>query len=329
MAMVDPFTPNAFSLTTLTHAINNLKYKPGRLGELGLFQEQGIATLDAAVEERDGVLSLLDIAPRGAPGKPAHGEARRIHTFRVPHIPQMATLLADEVQGVRAFGQESQAEALTTRLTERLTTLRANLDYTLESHRVAALMGNYYDANGTATSLFTTFSVSQQTHAMGFSSSSSSTARKKAAEVLELIESALDGVPFSGVRVLCSSGFWKILIEDKDAKETYLNTQMASSLRNDPRLAFDWNGFTWERYRGTSAVKLTDDCAYAVPEGIPGLFITRFAPANYTETVNTLGLPYYAKSEPMRMGKGYDIEAQSNPLNLCTRPASIIKLTVS
>jgi hypothetical protein len=329
MAMVDPFTPDAFSLTTLTAAINNLKYQPGRLGQLGLFNEQGINTLSAQIEEQDGVLSLVDIAPRGGPGQVVTGGSRKIHSFAIPHMPERASLMADEIQGVRAFGSESQAEMLTNRVNERLAMMRRNLEYTLESHRVAALMGNYYDVNGASTSLFTTFGVSQTTQSMALSSSATSKAREKATIVLEAIESALDGVPFSGVRVFCSSGFWKALIEDKDAKETYLNTQMAASLRNDPRLEFNWNGFTFERYRGTSSVKIADNVAYAVPEGVPNLFVTRFAPANYNETVNTVGLPIYAKGEQMKFGKGWELEAQSNALNLCTRPASIIKLTIS
>jgi hypothetical protein len=329
MPMVDPFTPNAFSLTSLTAAMNNLKYAPGRLGELGLFEEQGISTLDAAIEERDGVLSLVDIAPRGADGKPAGGESRKLHSFRIPHLPQRATIMADEVQGVRAFGSENQAEVLQTRINERLSTLRRNLDYTIEAHRIAAMMGSYYDVNGNATSLFTTFGVAQQTQGMALSSSASSKAREKAEIVLEKIEDALDGVPFSGVRVFCSLGFWKALLEDKDAKETVLNTMMAADLRRDPRLEINYNGFVFERYRGTSAVKITDDCAYAVPVGVPGLFLSRYAPANYVETVNTIGLPYYAKGEALKMNKGYEIEAQSNPLNLCTRPRAIIKLTIS
>jgi len=327
MSMVDPFKPNAFKLQTLTAAINSLKYAPGRLGELGLFEEAGISTLDAAIEERDGVLSIVDIAPRGAPGKPVHGESRRIQSFRVPHIPQQASILADEVQGVRAFGTDGQAEVLQAHINERLAIMRRNLDYTIESHRVAALMGNYLNANGDSVSLFTTFGVSQQTQAMGFSTSATSKTREIHQIILEKIESALDGVPFSGVRVICSPGFWKALIEDKDVKETYLNTMMAGSLRQDPRMEFQHMGFMFERYRGTSAVKITDDKAYAIPMGVPGLFLTRYAPANYVETVNTIGLPYYAKGEAMDFGKGWEMEAQSNALNLCTRPAAIIELS--
>jgi hypothetical protein len=327
--MVDPFTPSAFNLQTLTAAINNVKYAPGRLGALGLFNEQGISTLSASIEERDGVLELVDIVPRGGPGEVVGGESRKIHSFTIPHMPARATVMADEVQGVRLFGSENQAEVLQTRVNERLATMRRNLDYTLESHRVAALMGNYYDANGATQSLFTTFGVSQASQNMALSASATSKAREKATIILEKIEDALDGVPFSGVHVFCSSGFWKALLEDKDAKETYLNTQMAASLRNDPRLMFDWNGITWERYRGTSSVAITANKAYAVPMGVPNLFITRFAPANYNETVNTIGLPVYAKGEPMKFGKGWELEAQSNALNICTRPASVIELTVA
>jgi hypothetical protein len=64
-----------------------------------------------------------------------------------------------------------------------------------------------------------------------------------------------------------------------------------------------------------------------VPSGVSDLFVTNYAPADYMETVNTNGLPYYAKQEVMRMDKGVEIESQSNPISICTRPRSIIKLT--
>jgi len=330
MPMVDPLTPNAFSLQSLTAAINNLAYVPGRIGQLGWFDEAGISTLTALIEEQDGVISVVSPSPRNAPGQPLAADgARRIRPFAIPHLQQADAVYADEVQGVRAFGSENQGEVLQTRINEKLAQMRANIDYTMEYHRMLAVQGSYIDVNGDTKSLFTEFGVAQQTQSMALSASASSKAREKAYLVLEDIENALGGVPYSGVRVLCSPGFWKALIEDKDAKDTYLNTQMASSLRNDPRLAFDWNGLTWERYRGTSLTKITDDCAYAVPEGVQGLFLTRFAPANYIETVNTLGAPYYAKGVAMEMNKGWKLEAQSNPLNICTRPRAVIKLTIS
>ena len=321
---------DAFSLTTLTAVINNLPYRPMRIGQLGWFEEQGIAQTTCQIEQFNGTISLVNTAPRGAPGQVIVGDKRKLYTFGVPHVPAMGSINADELQDVRAFGVENGPDSVTAARDRLLTKLRQSLEYTLEKHRIGALRGLILDADGsTLQNLFTAFGVSQQTQPMNFSNSATSKTREQHTELMELIEQELGGTPFTGVRVLCSSGFWKALIEDKDVKETYLNTMMASALRQDPRLEFTHMGITYERYRGTSDVKITDNCAYAVPEGVPGLFITRYAPANYNETVNTLGLPLYAMAEPMDMNKGFEIEAQTNPLNLCTRPSAVIKLTIS
>ena len=324
MPMVDPFTPSAFTLTALTAAINNLPFQPQRLS--GMFEESGIATLSAAIDVNDGVLSVVDVAPRGGPGKIVTGDGRRAIPFLIPHLPERANILADEVQGVRAFGSDNLAEVLQTRLNERLAQMRRNIDYTMEYHRAQSLMGNYVNANGEATSLFTAFGVTQQTQAMGFHASNHSAARGKAFLAIKMVKAALGGIPWTGLTALCGDDFWSALLGDLDTNATYLNQVQAAELRGTPTNSFLAYGINWEWYSGTSTVNFGSD-AYLIPQGVPGLCITRFAPANYIETVNTIGLPYYSKSEPMDMGKGYEIEAQSNPLNLVTRPAAIVKLT--
>jgi hypothetical protein len=55
------------------------------------------------------------------------------------------------------------------------------------------------------------------------------------------------------------------------------------------------------------------------------LFRTVYAPADYIETVNTIGLPRYAKQYPMPNDKGISLEMQMNALNYCTRPRVLIK----
>jgi len=62
---------------------------------------------------------------------------------------------------------------------------------------------------------------------------------------------------------------------------------------------------------------------------VPNLFLTYYAPANYVETVNTIGLPVYAKQASMKFDKGIELETQSNPLNLCLRPTCLIRGTTS
>jgi hypothetical protein len=102
-------------------------------------------------------------------------------------------------------------------------------------------------------------------------------------------------------------------------------------MRQDVRSAFLFGGVLWEEYRGTvgGIDFITSGDAYLVPEGVPDLFVTHYGPADYVEAANTIGLPYYAKQELLQFGKGVDLEAQSNPISLCTRPRSVVKLTVA
>ena len=63
------------------------------------------------------------------------------------------------------------------------------------------------------------------------------------------------------------------------------------------------------------------DKAYFYPEGVEGLFEIYYAPADTFETVNTLGLPLYARSIPDRdRDEWVRLEIESNPLPICTRP---------
>jgi hypothetical protein len=318
---------NAFTLKTLTGAINNLPYSPKGISATGWFEEKRIATLDAALEERDGVLSLLGVKPRGGINNTMGESARRVRTFRVPHIPVSDAVNADEVQNVRAFGSDSQAEAITTRRDEKLQNMRNSIDYTMETHRVKAVKGTFVDANGTDVSLFTEFGVAQQTKAIGLHVTNSSSIRAKMFDVYKMIQGALLGVGYNGVRVMCGDDFWAALLADKDTMATYLNQAQAAELRGNPTDSFTAFGATWEWYRGTTDANMGSD-AYAVPTGVAGLFQTHFAPADYVETVNTLGMPYYAKAAPIKFDKGWELEAQSNPLNICTRPRAILKLTI-
>jgi virulence-associated protein VapD len=323
--MTDPFTPDAFSLNTLTAAINNLPFKPGRLGQLGLFHEQGITTLNASIEERDGVLNLVDVKPRGADAQLFEGANRKIHSFRVPHLPARAGIMADEVQGVRAFGSESTAETLQTRIDERLMSMRSSIEMTIEAHRLQAIQGKFYDANGVLNDVYQVFGVTPV--AINIDLTTQTTKIKKdAQDILESIEAALGGTPFTGVRVFCSSDFWKAFMSHDDVSKAYDRYLDGQFLRQDPRAAFDFGGIRWERYRGVGSVSIPAGTAFAVAEGVPELFITRFAPADYNETVNTNGLPIYSRGWPMEGNKGWTLEAQSNPLNLCTRPGAIVKL---
>ena len=71
------------------------------------------------------------------------------------------------------------------------------------------------------------------------------------------------------------------------------------------------------------------DKAYLYPTGVPNLFSTVFAPADYIETVNTMGKPRYVKQYQMANDKGIHMDVQMNALNFCTKPLALMRAKIT
>lgn len=329
MASLDIFNNDAFSVTSLTNAVNDLPHMPGRIGELGLFSEDGITSTTFMIESQGTTINLVPSAARGAPGDPVQGDKRKLIPFSTVHLPQRANILADEVQNVRAFGSESEIETVQNLVNKRLAKMRRNLDVTIEYQRMGAIKGQILDADGgTLLDLFTTFNVTQQSKSLVLGTATTDV-KRKLIEAKRLIEDALGGLMYRDLRVLCSPGFFDTLVGHAKVEGAYDRWMNGEFLRTDQRDGgFYFAGVYFEEYRGKvgSTDFIADGEAYMIPGGAPDLFVTNFAPADYMETVNTIGLPYYAKQEMLRMNKGVELESQSNPISICTRPRAVIKL---
>lgn len=335
--MLDIFNSNAFGVVPLTDAINKLKFVPGRIGQLGLFASSSISTTSVAIEERDGILTLVAPTPRGAPGTTITKNRRAVRQIAVPHFEINDSIMAEEVQGVRAFGSETEMEMVQTKVAERLQIHSQSLEATEEYARIGAVKGIVTYADATTVDLFSLFGVTQETE-IDFDLDNATPAegvlRKKVAGVVRQIAGILEGTPFSGVHAFCGDAFYDDLIAHKEVRETYKNQIAAGELRtgyvNPNGMSFgtfEFGGITWENYRGkvgsTNFVD-TDKC-HIFPLGVPGLFRTYYAPADYVETVNTLGRRLYTKQYEMPNGKGIHLDTQMNAMSICTRPKTLIK----
>lgn len=331
MPSMDIFNDDAFSLSSLTTAINEMPAVPTRIAELGLFEEDGITTTTVQIEKDGDTLALVPAGERGAPGVVVGGSKRQMIPFNTIHLPQLSTIRADEVQNIRAFGSETEVETVQNLVAKRQKKHRRALDATIEFHRVGAIRGQILDADGKTVlvDLYQTFGIKQKVIAMDLAKDDTHL-RTKCLDIHEAIEDALGAVTHTGVRVLCGRDFWKALNQNKSFEDTYLNSELAAALRGEPREAIEFGGCVFERYRGKvgDVGFIPDGEAFAVPEGVPDLNVTRFAPADHVDAVGTIGLPYYTSQELMKFGKGVEIESQSNPINLCTRPGAVIRLTM-
>lgn len=333
---IDIFKGDAFEVASLTTAIEKTPYEPGRISELKLFKEEPISTTTVSVEQRDNVIQIVPAAPRGSSGKPYANDKRKMIPFSTTHLPQRGAILADEVQNLRAFGKESDTELASAVMNRKLATMRRDMDVTHEWQRMGAIKGQVLDADGTTVllDLFSAFGVSQQSKIMALGTGTTNV-KQKIVEAKRLSANELGGLRSKGYLALCSSSFFDAFVGHDSVAKAFDRWQEGSFFRADQSAegdeGFPFVGVQWEEYKGAvgGTQFVEDGAAYLVPLGVSELFKTHYAPADYMETVNTLGLPYYAKRKMMDFDKGVDIEAQSNPLHMCTRPRTVIKLTIS
>lgn len=326
---MDIFNDDAFSVVSLTKAIEDTPFVPGRVGQLGIFSEEGVSTTSISIEKIGSTVSLVPAASRGSSGRPMGNDKRQMIPFTATHLPQRASILADEVQNLRAFGSESEVETAQRLVNRKLAKMRRDLDTTIEYQRIGAIKGSILDSDGTTEllNLHTAFGTSVTSHSLVLGTAGTKV-RNKVIEARRKMEAALGGLTYDGARALCSASFFDTLVGHSSVEAAFDRYMNGEFLREDQRGGFYFAGVFWEEYRGqVGATKfIADGEAWMVPEGVPDLFVTNYAPADYMETVNTLGQAYYAKQEPKDFGKGIDVETQSNPIHICTRPAVPVKL---
>jgi hypothetical protein len=323
-------------MTSLTSAINLLPNMYGRTEELKLFPQKSVHTRSIAVEERNGVLSLLPTQNPGAPSTYGSSDKRKLRSFTIPHIPHDDVVLPEEVQGIRAFGSETELQAMANVITDHLQSMRNRHAITLEHLRMGALKGIVLDADGSAlVNLYDEFGITPKVVSFALGTTTTDV-KKKCLEVLRHIEDNLRGEYMTSVRCLVSPEFFDALTSHKNVKEAYDRWQDGAAFRDDMRSGFTFGGITFEEYRGqatdpTGAVRkfIAEGEGHCFPIGTSESFVTYFAPADFNETVNTLGLPIYAKQCPRKFDRGTDLHTQSNPLPMCLRPGILVKVSAS
>lgn len=333
--MQNPFLSPAYNLASMTTAINRIPNMYGRVRGLGLFQNEGVTQRTVIVEEMNGVLNLLPTMPLGSPGTVGKVGKRNVRSFVIPHIPHDEVVLPEEVQGIRGFGLEEGHDPISTIMARKLAGMRGKHAITLEHLRMGALKGIVLDADATTLyNFYTEFGITQKT--VDFVLGTATTdVHGKCREVTRWIDDHLLGEVMSSVRCLVSQEFWDKFIKHDLVKDSYKYFQNngRNPMREDVKDGFEFMEIIWEEYRGVASDKdgnarrfIAANDGHAFPLGTVETFRTHFAPADFNETVNTIGQELYAKQEERKFGRGIDLHSQSNPLPICRRPDVLVRV---
>ncbi len=176
--------------------------------------------------------------------------------------------------------------------------------------------------------------------------------RAQVAATKRAIMAALRGELMTGFIGICADDFYDAFTTHPNVEKAFQYYQAnnqnlaedfsggsvqpdSSGLFNAVGRPFVYGGVAWLNYSGSvsdaaGVVQPMVDAgsAYVFPMGTD-IFRNWFAPADYLETVNTEGLPFYMKTKLMDYDKGIEVECQSNPLPICLKPKVIQKVTIA
>ena len=326
--------PTVFGCTEMTAAVNKLPALPVYFRRL--FEVKGVKTTTVSLDIRKGRIVLIgdserNTAPESLAGRGAKREWMRLSCA---HLAMSDTLAPEDLQDVRAFGS-TEPISVAEVYNDKMQQLKDNMTATMEFHRLGAIKGVVLDANGTTVlhDIFNTFGVTKKKMDISFPKTAADDANPILTSILNAkrhVEAAMGGTPFSHIECIIGSDAYDMLTSHVLVRkyfEDWLARKQDYGNNDYRKRGFTYGGLTFvERsdvVGGQTMVAAKKGHVYPVG---PGIFKQYHAPADWMETVNTIGLEYYARMDEKEKSRGIDIEVQTNPLTLCTYPEALVEL---
>lgn len=336
MPFFDVFNSSAFKFRSMTDFINKIPLVTNYLDTEQVFEETGSSTTTVAIEEQQGTLAIIPNSGRGEKGISIAPKKRKVTSFICSHKQINDEILADQVLGVRRFGSETEMETVAQKLAEKLEDAKNFCDQTLEFMRIGCVKGQVVDADGTVTDdMFDRFGVRKDTDKWTIPNGGTEDGyiKKKCNALIRSRLKLLGGTPMTRMDILCGNEFFDAVEASDEVRNAtrWLQGKMSEFLvEGHAWRYFEYSGVRFVNYMGFLGQTdfLDSKTAQILPRGVKGLFKMVYAPAPYQETVNTVGIRYYAKSERIPFDRGVEIECQTNPLAVCTRPAVLQQITL-
>lgn len=330
----------AFSALSLTTAIRDLKYTPSLLtGMPGLVTSIPIRTEKFAVERMADTQRLIPVTERGSPRTKQTRDRRNVRDFRTVRTAKVDELRAVELANIRAFGSETEIEAVQTELAMRFGKLRRDHELTEEFRRLGMIQGNVLDADGTSVlyNWFTEFGIAVPTEITFNWASRTGVAEFIRQSVIRPMMTALQGRAPVGMRImaLCGDTFFDGLTSNAEVRQSYLNWQAAQELRSGLGSTygnFSYGDVEWVNYRSATdanavGIGIATDKCRLFPVGVTDMFQKIISPNDEDlDFVNQLGQEYYARVVPDPSGYNAFVELSMDAFNahVCTTPEALL-----
>ena len=335
MATMDIFNGDGFSLTALNSTVDKVDYAPGMLAQF--FVKEPTTQRAFWIDRREATLDLVPATPDGSPPIERQKDTRDMVNLHSVRLAKGRNVTAAEVAGLRAFGTESEQDQVM-RVYDRYRGLvRSDIEATLELHRLGALQGRLYDADGRLHyNYFTQFGETEPASTNWNLTVNTFDPRDAAGKLKRLLLRKAKGLFGQNVQIVVLAGdnWFDALIGNAKLRETYLNISNRDSEMMRSNMAFDEitvSGVRFINYRGTDdndeiAIGVND--AFAFVTGV-GALVHAVTPSNeFIPFIGSFGQEFYAMNlrDPSGRDAFVKYEEYSYPLLLNKRPEATQRL---
>lgn len=336
MPIIRSYGPNGqYEMVDYTGEIVTIPNQWGLINSLGLFEEQGVAELNVQFEKREVNAAILVDRVRGERSTVNKDNLRSIHAFAIPHFNLDDYITPADLSGKRAYNGD-KVDTLAEVRARKLERIRMSYAWTTEFARAKLLTsGEVYAPNGTVNyNWYDVFGVTRKEVDFALGTPGTEITDKIEEVIAHIQDTLTNGSLATGIIALCSPEFFSKLIKHAkvvSAYTYYSSTQepLRQRLGGPDALhrRFVHGGIEFIEYRGSYDGQrlIPAGDAYFLPQGVSDVYATYFAPAQKFDIVNTVGEQVYAFEYADPRGEKYEIETESNFLNMLKRPQVVVR----
>lgn len=329
--LANVFRSDAFSLTSFLDYIEKKPYIPQNFASWLPWTTKGVYLNTAFIEFKEGTLSLIPEAPRGAKGDSNPRDTRGVLPVMIPHYPQTDELLAESVRGVRAAG-DSVLQAFESERNGILDKQHNRNLLRWEYSKGGAITGFLFEDDGQGGEFarydwFQLFGLQRNLIQLDLTTATTPVV-EKLIEGKELSEEELGFLDANGYMLICGKGFFKALTSHPSIKQAYDRWQDGAFLRADNRKGFtiadDITVVSYSRGKIAGKYLIADDEAYLCPIA-EGMYQVRHAPGTGVSTLGEIGTPEAFSFKLLDHDQGVEMKASTDVLSYTQRPKAITK----
>lgn len=338
---------NSFKTAEFVEAIRSLPLQYGYINSLNLFDMKSTGQSAVVFDKDETTVTLLPQVKRGDKAA-TQGGGRRADTFALSlaYFKHGDRLTGEDIQGHRQVGSDMQ-ETLARATAEKLADMRLKWDQTKEYMQLQAMKGVFKTPDGTVVAdMFSEFNETQIEVDFLLGTSTTNLDGKIAELKRQIAKNVKNGGAIGGVEVLVDPTFFERLVNHAQIKNAYQFYQNSGkqALRDDLAEYMKWGIMDHFEHRGvnfvsydatfnlpdgTTEVAFAENTGLAVAKGVRDLFRGYWGPSNKLSAANEPGQEIFFRSYADERDEFVDLELESAPLFVATKPKSLIKVKSS